>query len=191
MFSRVYTVPNMISLFRILLIPFYIWFYIKELYWSAIAVLVVSGLSDTVDGFIARKFNQVSDLGKVLDPLADKLTQIAIVVCATIKVHVLIYLLVIVLVKESLMILFNLVFLKKGAKPISAKWYGKLATAVFYLGMGTIVIFTAINRPLSRTVIIIIACLIAIAALNSLISYFVFYKNNYDKNGNLKSDNIA
>ena len=78
--NAILTIPNLISLFRILLIPLIIWLYCgKKQYAATIAVVAISGVSDIIDGKIARKFNMVSDVGKVLDPIADKLTQAALV----------------------------------------------------------------------------------------------------------------
>lgn len=189
MLKQIYTIPNLLSVFRIILIPFYVGFYLKGEYWTAVTLLIISGISDLADGFIARHFNQVTDLGKLLDPLADKLTQISIVVCATIKNMILVYLLIIVMVKELIMITFNFVMFKKGGKPISAKWYGKFATAVFYVGMGVILLFSALGIVMPDYVLITIACLIALSAANSLIRYFLLFKNSYKENGNLISVN--
>ena len=80
--KNILTIPNLISLFRILLIPLIILLYCgKKHYTATIMVITISGASDIIDGKIARKFNMVSDVGKVLDPVADKLTQAALVIC--------------------------------------------------------------------------------------------------------------
>ena len=80
--SRILTIPNLLSFFRLCLIPVFMWLYCveKNYLWTGI-ILILSGLTDTVDGIIARKFNMISDLGKVLDPIADKLTQAAMLFC--------------------------------------------------------------------------------------------------------------
>ena len=78
---RILTVPNLLSFFRILLIPVIICLYFKEQYWWAFGLLVLSGATDVVDGWIARTFHVVSDFGKAIDPVADKLTQIALLLC--------------------------------------------------------------------------------------------------------------
>ena len=76
--NKILTIPNMLSLFRLCLIPVIMWLYcVKENYLWAGIILIVSGITDTVDGFVARHFHMTSDLGKVLDPVADKLTQAA------------------------------------------------------------------------------------------------------------------
>lgn len=174
--KQINNIPNMLSVFRIVLIPFYVIAYFKENYWLAVILLFLSGVSDLVDGFVARHFNQITDLGKALDPLADKLTQMAIMVCAAAKNIIMMSLLVIVVAKEVLMITFNFYMFKKGEKPIAAKWYGKLATAVFYIGMGILLLFDAINITVPSFVLITIAVLIAVTCANALVRYFLFYK---------------
>ena len=79
------TVPNAMSVFRILVIPFFAYFFLKGNLTAAIVALGLSGLSDALDGMIARHFNQITELGKMLDPLADKLTQGTVAIC--IAVH--------------------------------------------------------------------------------------------------------
>ncbi|MBQ2092705.1 MAG: CDP-alcohol phosphatidyltransferase family protein, partial [Clostridia bacterium] len=74
------TIPNLLSLIRIILVPFFVYFFVTKRYLIAVIIILISGLSDAFDGKIARHFNQISKLGKLLDPAADKLTQIAITV---------------------------------------------------------------------------------------------------------------
>ena len=73
--KEAFNIPNMLGYFRLLLIPVFAMLYLKEQYLQAGLVAVLSGLSDVLDGWVARKFNQITELGKVLDPMADKLTQ--------------------------------------------------------------------------------------------------------------------
>ena len=106
--KNILTIPNLISLFRILLIPLIIWLYCgKKQYTATIAVIVISGASDIIDGKIARKFHMVSDVGKVLDPIADKLTQATLVICLTARYPWMWALLAIFAVKERLMLLWG------------------------------------------------------------------------------------
>ena len=84
--NKIFTLPNVLSFFRILLIPVIIWLYlVKDNSIWAGYVLILSGLTDVLDDFIARRFNVASDLGKVLDPVADKLTQAAMLICLSIR----------------------------------------------------------------------------------------------------------
>lgn len=135
-----YTVPNLMSFFRILLIPVFITLYLRagsaqELL-AAAAVVGLSGLTDCLDGKIARRFHQVTELGKFLDPLADKLTQGALVFCLTAR-HPLMWLLAaLYLAKEGFMGIMGIVMLRhNGRKLDGAKWFGKLCTALLYAVM--------------------------------------------------------
>ena len=120
------TVPNALSVLRILIIPFFAWYFMQDQLVAAVALLVLSGLSDCVDGFIARKLNQVTELGKMLDPLADKLTQGVVALCLAVKFPVIGPVL--------------LVLLKKQKRPCAAQWYGKVATVMFYVSVAVIVV---------------------------------------------------
>ena len=135
------SIPNILSVFRIIIIPFFIIFYAKDMYIFALVTLVISGCTDTLDGTIARKFNSITELGKVLDPLADKLTQLAIGIMICIKYPFITFMIAILVIKEVSMIVFSYRLLKLGADPIAALWWGKIATAVFYVSTCFIVAF--------------------------------------------------
>lgn len=128
----IWNVPNVLSLFRLLLVPFIAVTYLYgETTWAVVA-LVLSGVTDVVDGFVARHFNQITDLGKILDPLADKLTQMTVALCLTIHNLELLPLLVICVCKELCQMVGGLLLLGKGEAIRGSKWYGKLATVLFY-----------------------------------------------------------
>lgn len=100
--SRILTIPNLLSFFRLCLILLIIWLYcVEENYSWAGYTLILSGITDIVDGFIARRFHMTSDLGKVLDPVADKLTQAAMLVCLLVRFPFMIVPLVLLLIKET------------------------------------------------------------------------------------------
>ena len=107
------TVPNALSVLRILIIPFFAWYFRQDQLVAAVALLVLSGLSDCVDGFIARKLNQVTELGKMLDPLADKLTQGVVALCLAVKFPVIGPVLLVFIAKELVMLCGAVVLLKK------------------------------------------------------------------------------
>ena len=138
------TIPNIISFFRILLIPLFAIVYFKDeienhYLWSFI-IIVLSGLSDIVDGFIARKFHMVSDLGKVLDPIADKLTQAVVLLCIVINHLVVLPMFVVLFIKELLTLFAAIHILTNGSKPLSARWFGKLSTVVIFISMAYAII---------------------------------------------------
>lgn len=127
-------VPNILTMIRFLLIPIIIIFAIQDNYIATIIVLTLSGLTDILDGYIARRFNLISDFGKLMDPLADKATQITILAVLTIQEIIPFWILVIVLLKEFAMIA-GASFLYGKELVVSSKWYGKLATVLFYIAI--------------------------------------------------------
>lgn len=149
LFTGCLTIPNLLSLIRIILIPvFGVLFYRGEMLWAVI-ILVLSGLTDLFDGKIARKFNQVSELGKVLDPVADKLTQmtIAIILFLTFQKSensTMIWfkwVFLFFVAKELLMVVVGAVMIAVGLKPSAAEIYGKVATFAYYFVMGLVITF--------------------------------------------------
>ena len=177
--SRNLNIPNILSAFRILLIPVFIVFYMKadssryEYYAYAALALVLSGLSDLFDGIIARKFNQMTELGKILDPIADKLTQLAVVICVAIKLNnpVLSLTLMLFVVKEILMLTGGFIILRRKIKMQASKWYGKIATAVFYVVMAAIALFDGITTE--------VAFIMILVALAFMLFAFLGYINDF------------
>ena len=135
--NKVITIPNILSFFRLCLIPVIVWLYcVKKEYFWTIIVYGFSSLTDIVDGIIARKFNMISTFGKVFDPVADKLTQMAIIIC--LAIHFGWYMLIplaIFVVKEVGMNVVGLVAAKKTGKIKGAMWHGKLNTVLFFVIM--------------------------------------------------------
>ena len=149
LFSGCLTVPNLLSLIRILLIPvFGVLFYQGHIGWAVI-VLVISGLTDFFDGKIARRFNQISELGKMLDPVADKLTQITIAIVIFLEFNKSTnptmqwfkWMFLFFLFKELLMVIIGAIMLACGLRPVAAEIYGKVATFVFYAVMVLVIAF--------------------------------------------------
>lgn len=125
------TIPNLICYFRLLLIPVFLVLYIgAENYNAAAVVLLISGISDVADGFIARRFNMVSDFGKFIDPAADKLTQLAVFVSLSCRFREAIILVVAIALRELVMLGMGAHVLRVTGTVNSACWYGKLATFV-------------------------------------------------------------
>lgn len=143
LFENWKTIPNLMSFCRILLIPVFAVLFYKDYTIAAVIVLGISGLSDLFDGKIARKFNQVSNLGKMLDPIADKLTVFAIAIILFIKfytadnstLHLFSWVFLLFIVKDLVMLGFGAFMLAKGMRPGAAEIYGKAATVAFYVVM--------------------------------------------------------
>ena len=161
------TIPNVISLLRICIIPVFISMYFSDKphhYYYALLVIFLSAVTDVVDGFIARRFNMVSDVGKVLDPIADKLTQVSVVFCLMFTHPNLIVMVVVLFTKELLTLFAAVYILRTGFKPISAKWFGKLATVVVYLTF-----FYAIYLDINPNMPMIILEVMAVASTVCLV----------------------
>ena len=131
--NKVLTLPNILSLFRIALIPVIVWLYAisGNLVWSGI-VLIVSGLTDIADGWIARHYNMTSEVGKALDPIADKLTQGAVLLCMVFRFPLLVFPFILLLVKEAFVGFTGLLLIQKRGTVYGAEWHGKVATCLVY-----------------------------------------------------------
>ena len=127
-------VPNALTIIRFLLIPFIVVNIFNGNFIIAFIFFTLSGITDIADGCIARKFNLISNFGKLMDPLADKLTQIATIASLTLKDIIPIWILAIVLLKELIMIA-GASFLYGKDVVVYSKWYGKLATVLFYVAI--------------------------------------------------------
>ncbi|MBR5773668.1 MAG: CDP-alcohol phosphatidyltransferase family protein [Clostridia bacterium] len=175
------SIPNILSVFRIILIPFFIIFYAREMYIPALITLVISGCTDTLDGTIARRFNSITELGKVLDPLADKLTQLAIGVMISIRYVFVAPMIALLVIKEVSMIIFSYRLLKLGAQPIAALWWGKLATAVFYVVTCFIVAFGhyIVDTPIGRIVLFTLTGITTALMVFAFIRYIPLFVKAY------------
>ena len=154
-----FTIPNILSYIRIALIPIYISMYINaevvtDYYWAA-GILFLSGVTDSLDGIIARKMNQITDLGKVLDPLADKLTQVAVIGAMFVHRPYILPLLLLFICKELFFLINNLILFKNDVIMDGSMWFGKVATAIFYVCMFLLVIFPYLGQRESMPLIII------------------------------------
>ena len=176
-FRYLFTIPNILSYIRIILIiPFTILFLNKRYEASAI-VIVLSGLSDCVDGFLARKLNQITQLGKMLDPVADKLTLLAVAVCLSVIEPIIFPVITILALKDILMLIGASLLLKNRIMPVASAWYGKLGTICFYISVAAIVIFDMILKFENFFVVAyIMLSITAVIMIYSLIRYYLIFK---------------
>ena len=166
-----FTIPNLMGYFRILMIPVFLVLYFKEQYPAAFTVLALSVLSDFLDGKIARRFNMVTDFGKMLDPIADKLTQAMLAIAVTFRYPLVIWFLLLFIIKEMYMGVIGLYLIRKGHRINGAQWYGKVCTAVL-----DGVMFVLVLLPNLSYIIANILILLAIAVmLFSFCSYLHFH----------------
>ncbi len=169
-------VPNALSLFRILLIAPFVYYFLHDRIVPAAACLVLSGLSDMFDGMIARRFNQSTELGQMLDPVADKLTQGTVAVCLAIEQPVLIPLLAIFVLKELLMLVAGtFLVLKKKKRPSGSKWYGKVATIFFYFSFVVIVALKGFFQIENLAVTIALLSVTAAFMIYAFVQYFKIF----------------
>ena len=172
---EVFTIPNYLSLFRLLLIPVYTLLYLnagdsRESFLSAV-ILGVSCLTDMVDGQIARRFNMISNVGKVLDPLADKLTQLSLIVCLSVRYPVLRGVLILFVMKELFQSSIVLIMFHRGKILSGALWAGKICTTVLFVSF--IILILLPDLPFKT--ITAIAILDAAFLAYSFIAYFLAF----------------
>lgn len=163
--DQILSIPNILGYFRILLIPVFIYFYLTAKtttdFCIAAGVVALSMLTDFFDGQIARRFNQITELGKLVDPVADKLTQAALVICVALHYqNVYIWALFgLFVVKEVYMTVMSLVILKhNGNRMDGAKWYGKVCTAVLFISMILLFLGPVIHLPIYVITVLIAVC---------------------------------
>ena len=134
--SKILTIPNILSFFRLCLIPVIMWLYcVEENYFWAGGILILSGITDTVDGFVARRFHMASDLGKMLDPVAAKMTQAAMLFCLLTRFPLMILPLALMVVKETFMGVTGLLIIRRTGSVFGADWHGKVTTWLLYAMM--------------------------------------------------------
>ena len=172
-----FSIPNLMGYFRILLIPVYLFLYIRaettEEYYMAAIVLLISFLTDLFDGKIARRFHMVTEFGKILDPVADKLTQGAMAISFSCKYPAMGLLLFVFLGKECLMALLGLYMMKKNYRMNGAQKHGKVCTAVLDLVMILVLVLPGMS-------IMMVNILVEIAVIVMLVS-LALYLNMYRK----------
>ncbi len=179
--KELFSIPNLMCYFRIVMIPVYCYLYItaetpKDYLWATVVVLI-SALTDLFDGQIARRFNMVTELGKVLDPVADKLNHAAMAICVATRFPLMWALLALMVVKEGYMAYQGLRFLDKGKMMDGAMWYGKVCTATLFVGL--VLLFFWFNMPvgIANGIIVIMMC----AMVFAFSKYVVFYNDMKNK----------
>ena len=175
--KEVLSIPNIMGYFRIILIPIFLYTYYNATsakdYYIVAGIVCISGITDFLDGYVARNFNMITELGKFIDPFADKLTQAALVFCLASRHKLMWYLVGLFILKEGFMVVMGIIMLRRGKKLDGAKWFGKVCTAVLYVVMFILILLPSINDFIANNLIIICG----IFMLMSFILYIqVFYK---------------
>lgn len=170
-----FTIPNMLSLFRLVLIPVYMTVYLNATdlwdYFVAAMILAVSCLTDMIDGKIARHFNMISTVGKILDPLADKATQFTLTLCLSIKYPILRFVLILFVVKEGFMLVMAILKLRKGKMLSGALMAGKVCTTVLFVSLILLVLMPGLNEKIVNAIAIIDCGFLAYAFIGYILAY--------------------
>lgn len=175
-------VPNILTIVRFILIPFIVYFAMKEQYIITTIILIISGITDILDGIIARKFNFITDFGKLMDPLADKATQVATLVVLVLQNIIPFWILAVVIIKEFIMVA-GASFLYGKETVVFSKWYGKLSTVLFYIAIFSSLIIKYFNITFNFADYIYY--LAVAVTIFSLIMYFkAFWVKGYIKEVN-------
>lgn len=181
------------------MIPFFFWSYTANNYLVAAILFFAAGVSDMLDGMIARKYNLTSELGKIIDPLADKLMQMCAVVMLALEFHQLIWLLVLLCTKEVAMIIGGFKMIKDKKEIMPSKWYGKLNTAIIFVFL-SLLIWLGFGKDghsnselpgIPEVVCYAVFSVIAFLIVYSFIRYYIEgYKSAY-KRASIKADKAA
>lgn len=169
--------PNILTTFRLVIIPFFAYSVLTEQsIWLSLSLFLLSGLTDIVDGWIARHFNMITDVGSVYDPLVDKLMQITAVVCLAVIGVIPIWVICIVLIKELAMIAAGIVlYIKKIV--VHSNWYGKAATVFFYAVVLILIVFREISEEFKSVLLGALVAVLILAAVGYLIKLMGKDKN--------------
>ena len=186
--KEIFTIPNLLSLFRLLLIPVYMTIYLNAAqtkdYIAAAIILAISCLTDMVDGKIARKYNMISTFGKVLDPIADKVTQFTLIICLSIKYTILWHLVVLFVIKESFQFFAGLVTFRKGRMLTGALITGKICTAVLFVSLTVMILLPNITSQAVNIITIVDGIFMIIAFGDYIHAYFGHGDQIQDLNAN-------
>lgn len=174
--KEIFTIPNLLSLFRLALIPVYVYIYLNATetyqYVTAGTIMAVSCLTDMIDGKIARHFNMISTVGKILDPLADKLTQFTLTLCLSLKYPVLHPVLALFVVKEVFQLIVGIINLRRGKMLPGALMAGKVCTTILFISLIALVLFPDMNPIAVDAIALIDAVFLGISFVNYILAYF-------------------
>ena len=182
--KEILTIPNLLSIFRIALIPVYLHIYLNadstEDYTAAAVILAVSCFTDLIDGKIARKFNMITNLGKLLDPVADKLTQLALMICLSLQHRSMRILLLVFLTKEFFQFFAMIGSLRQGKALDGALMSGKISTTVLFSSLGLMFMFPGLGQRTSDILTVICFVFLLYAFCDYVHAYFGKQKKVFD-----------
>ena len=173
--KEIWTIPNVLSFVRLLLIPVYVWIYLNATserhYYLAGAILAVSCLTDLVDGKIARHFNMISTVGKILDPLADKATQFTLILCLAVRLPVLWHLVALFVIKEGFQLVAGSIALHKGMMLDGALFAGKICTTILFVSLIVLVVIPTLPYFWVEFIATVDAVFLSISFVSFVLAY--------------------
>jgi len=176
--KEIFTIPNLLSLFRLVLIPVYVSIYLNAQestdYYLAAGILAVSCLTDLIDGKIARHFNMITSLGKLLDPVADKATQFTLILCLALKADstVLWCLIGLFVLKESFQLIAGGIRLRKGIMLKGALLSGKICTTILFVSLIVMVMLPDLKSQVIDIIAIVDGVFMLVAFVHYVVAYF-------------------
>lgn len=174
--KEILTIPNLLSLFRLALIPVYVYIYMNATephqYLIAGTIMAVSCITDMIDGKVARHFNMISTVGKILDPLADKITQFALTLCLSLKYPVLHPVLGLFVIKEIFQLVAGLINLCRGKMLPGALMAGKVCTTVLFVSLIALVLFPEMNPVAVDAIAIVDGVFLLISFVSYILAYY-------------------
>ena len=163
-------IPNILSVIRLLTVPFIVYLFLTDHFYIAVGVFIFAGVTDVVDGYIARRFGCTSTLGRILDPLADKSVQLSALICLYVKGVVPLFIVLIYFIKELCTIVGALFIMKKDKRVVKSNVFGKIATVSVFVSLSAIVLFDL--KGIAATII----C--AVVALYFFVAGGIYFKDD-------------
>lgn len=176
-------VPNILSIFRMFLVPVFIFvFFSDEPHAIAYAagVYALAGFTDVLDGFIARRFNLITKLGKILDPLADKLMTITVFICICVRGIIPWWVILLIFAKDLLLIIGGIKMYQEVSGVFASNVFGKAATVFLVLGGIAMMLFSSVIHPAFKTAFNIVAIAMSFLAFFSYLRQYINFKKNHD-----------
>lgn len=174
--KEIFSIPNLLSFFRLALIPVYAYIYLNATeahqYVLAGTIMALSCLTDMIDGKIARHFNMITTVGKILDPIADKMTQFTLTLCLSLEYPVLMPVLALFVVKEAFQLIAGIFFLRKGRMLPGALMTGKVCTTVLFISLIALVLFPQMDPAMVNMIALTDGVFLAISFVSYVLAYF-------------------
>ena len=180
-------IPNILSVIRICLVFVFIALFFSGHVYSALLIFLLAGATDVVDGYLARRNNWITNLGKILDPFADKMMQFTVLICLCIKGYLPIWFVIPFFIKDGVSLLLGLIVIKRRSVTVVSKWYGKLTVCLFYLTIAVSMIFKEYfaTHTVMGIIIYIPAVVLAILSFAAYVKHYAYLKHEEVKRGNL------